>query len=632
MIDLNYLYAYATSKNKNITPTEYMQAQAFTKEAMQNWANYYEGLILSRISEVNFSNNTPPINSIDIFLLTLEELNIAPENFISSLNNIQSKEYNTIDKYFYSIFPTSRIFASFNELRDRGNTEYFAKVKKNTNTYIDFEKVRDLEFLFSQPVLTSNDAFMKKVLLQLTIPTKKGARIISEQESALLYATFFLYNNQLYKNAPKAITNNLRFVEDHLARYNVFQQNILEDREYLYNKLFNKNFQNNNWDLTESFPNFLIRIDKSGQAFFDAQNSNAFVYPMYKTLEMKQELNNEEDLEIMENTSKKMEFIVTKEKCDALKQQIVGQTEAIQTIINKLASVSWGFGVDAKPIASFLLNGPTGVGKTETAKAISKIFFNNKLYTVDMSNYKHTDAINRLTGSSPGYVGSQDAVPFIEFIKENPSSVLLFDEIDKSSPACLTFLLGLLDEGKFTSAKGEIVDVSNCVIIATTNQKAIINSNYSNKNLDELTSHTNKEGAPFLKEFLGRFDSILDYKELTDTELKEILCMKLDKLITNFNHKQKSKNITLGYKEELLDDILSQAKAKVTGARALNQGIQKNFIDNVTNYLVENQDTHNTKITVVNSNNLIVNDKLVKIKNNDEKIVQKAFDEISYIS
>ena len=631
MIDLNYLYAYATSKNsiKGITPTEYMQAQAFTKEALQNWAGFYEGIFLSRINEVRFSDSTLPINSVDLFLLALNELNIEPKDFLDCLSKQPVKEYNAIDKFFYSIYPNSRIFSAFNELRERGNTAYFGKVKRSVPTP-SYNTASDIDFLFSKPVQSSSEAFMKKILMQLTIPTKKGTRIISESESALLYATFFLYDNQLSENIPNILVRHLPQITEYLARSRLHINDTIEDRAFLYNKLFYKDFKNANWDLYEPFPNFLTKIDTTGKAIFEQSNSNANILPMYKILELQQAMN-EDDLEFMDEDTKKIGFTVTKEKCDAFKQQIVGQKEAVQTILNKLASVSWGFGVDNKPVASFLLNGPTGVGKTETAKAIAKTFFNNKLYTIDMSNYKHTDALNRLTGSSPGYVGSQDAVPFIEFIKENPSSVLLFDEIDKSSPACLTFLLGLLDEGKFTSAKGELVDVSNCVIIATTNQKANTNTNYSNRNLDEITAHTNKEGAPFLKEFLGRFDNILEYSELTEEELKEILDMKLNKLIKSFNHKQKNKNITLQYGEQLLDDILVQAKSKVTGARALNQGIQKYFIDNVTGYLVENGETRDAIITVADSQHLIVNGKIIKTNVTLDKTAPKI-QELNYIS
>lgn len=601
MIDLNYLYTYATAPKKpsHINPYDYFSAQAFTREIPQNWCNFYRGLIVHRLDEVIENPNLPVIN-LDLFLLALNEFEVSTIDFLRELQRGNNGEMNEIDKFFYYIYPESRIFSAFNEMRARGNKAYFCDVEKSSIPY-KYNEICKTEFLFSTPPMLDpcKADFMYRAISVLNKKLRQYENPIglSEREQAILYGVFY-YNKKRTK--PEIISKNWTEIQKYYSKLQN-SKNIIETRKNIFKELQKQYFNNNSGQIEHTYPDDLVSLDMHGVPTNYENSKDAQIISL---AEYEISRNGYSDFEEIDDTTR---FAITKEQCATLKKQIIGQEKSIQTIINKLAGVSCGFIAENKPIASFLFNGPTGVGKTETAKAIAKTFFDNKIYTVDMSHYKNEDSLNRLTGSSFGYIGSEDKVPFIEFIQNNPSSVLLFDELDKASPASHTFLLSLLDEGKFTSAKGEIIDVSNCVIIATTNQKANTNVNSPNKNLDEMSSRSGEIGSPFVKELLGRFDNILEFENLEKADLKSILRIQLNKLKNNFEKNQKKNNIKIFYENGLLEDILFEATAQFTGARALKPSIQKMFVTPITDYLVENPETKDASIVVKDKDTLNVN-------------------------
>lgn len=605
MIDLNFLYCFSNLDNsrKNVTGNQYLSAQAFVKEKKQSLGRYYEGVISERIYDC-IDNPSRNLNAIDIFILMLEDFGISIEDFIDELKEMKLTENNAVDKVLYSLQPRLRIFSSFNEIRARGNMAYFKNVK--TDEGLSYREASSVDVLFKQPIVKFGFDWLKDMLEKLVGEDEES---LSAVRIATLCAVVALSEGNVLDddNLPKFILDKHSAIIKNLNNYrdSANIEKSLEYRNELYVDLFNFYFSRNGWDLEDNFLDGIVRISERNSEIYDFDKNNAKMMGVPSLLSTIDKVKQKE-------TKFNKNFVITKEKCETFKEEIVGQEMAKNAIVDKLVSVACGFYSKDKPIATFLLNGPTGVGKTQTAKSIAKYFFDNQIYTVDMTNFKHESDIAILIGSAPGYVGYDDPNRFAEFIKKHPKCVLLFDEIDKASSSCLPFMMRLLDEGKFTTAKGDEIDVTNCVIIATTNQSANIRTDSINSKLDELTSHSGKSGSPFLKEFMGRFDEILDYEALSSEELKQILRQKLDKKIEDFQ-KQSNSNLKIGYGEDLLDDILVSANAMSTGARALNLGIQNLFIKPLSYQILENGNSCSA-IVVDSANRVIVDSKPIESK------------------
>ena len=299
-----------------------------------------------------------------------------------------------------------------------------------------------------------------------------------------------------------------------------------------------------------------------------------------------------------------------------IKESVIGQDEAIEKVQKRLMAAFVGFKAENQPVASFLLTGPTGVGKTETAKAVAECYFDGKFYVVDMSTYKNDIDVSRLLGGSPNYVGYNDKNGFCEFIKENPKSVILFDEIEKAHPDCLDILMRILDEGKFINAKGEELSLENCVIFYTTNiseSKRPTVGFGAKTSIDEVVV---TEGAGLRKETIGRFSEIINYQKLTKESAKQILKNKFMKKVIDGFAKRNNNGLTLECSDSIYDSILEDANISLFGARDLKKSIQKLFINPVTNYIIENEPKN--KILVVGKD-------IIVEKNNEN---QKGWEEL----
>lgn len=611
MIDLNYLYCFSrlNENEDDVSVFDYMTAQAFVRKEKQDFSRFYEGIFADRICECVDKSNIF-LNDMDLFVLELEKNDIFLTDFLDALVECYPKKSNALDIMFYKWTPKSRIFSSFNELRARGNDAYFVDVKFGKEEK-EYSEVAKPDFLFYQPAKIFGIEWLIEALRGLELNDENDDEAYLSDKQIVSLCLPFLNNvtfESLGSYFPNFDAEDVRTAwEEKDSKVNSESLNkLIKKRNALYKKYYNYSFANS-WDASYNFADGLISIDENGYEEIDFEVDNAETIPysdLFVNVAKKQE--KEEDLKVVKNR-----FAVTKEQCDNFKYEIVGQTEAKNLIVDKLVSVTCGFGSDEKPVATLLLNGPTGVGKTQTAKSIAKNFFGGKIYTIDMTNFKNSADMAILTGSAPGYIGYNDKNPFIEFVKENPRSVLLFDEIDKASPSVLPFMMRLLDEGKFTSAKGEVLDVSGCVIVATTNQTANVSQNSPNKNLEELSAHSGDSGSPFLKEFMGRFDEILNYSALTAEEMRMILKQKLDKRIKDFESQTVS-GIKLGYGDQLIEDILVQANAKVTGARALNSSIQKLFIRPLSYYILNNK-AYGANIVVESKTQLTVDDEKVEL-------------------
>ena len=628
-IDLNYLYAYINSNKKNhlVTEQDYLTTQAFIKETRQNWADYYSALFAQRIDDWGYEEDEKLYN-IDLFMLAIDRLGYTVDDFLKALKKNPPLEKNTVDKFLYNLSPGNRMFSAFNEIRKRGNTAYFPSVEfiENSNETKQSYKAKDL---FYKPVLLIEEDFIRKALFNMLTENGENKEYFNLLPTAIvdcLMTPFYLENNnkitslknyKCLKDAPQNVKDkfntNLRGLANIIGENDI--ELLCEQRDTLFDEYYNNDFMFLcDWPCDDNFLNGLVKIGKTGKVKYDLSNKDAIMNPTAEIVNHFKNKKQEERTAVKRSETpiaKNGTLSITKQQCEDFSKKIIGQDFAVNEVIDKLISVACGFVSENRPIASFLFNGATGVGKTETAKAIANVFFDNKMFTVDMSTFKHPSDVARLTGSPPGYVGYNDNLGFLSYVQQNPSCVLLFDEIDKCHPSCLTFLLSVLDEGKFASAKGEVIDLSNCVIVATTNQQASIDSKSENFRLNELTSRSGVEGGPFVKEFLGRFDNVIEYRNLSTKDFKEILKMKLDSKIDTFEKQQKENNIKLGYSDELLDDILLDANSKITGARALNGSVQKLFIRPISRYIIENGEIKNSKITVKSKSEMLVNDKKV---------------------
>lgn len=257
---------------------------------------------------------------------------------------------------------------------------------------------------------------------------------------------------------------------------------------------------------------------------------------------------------------------------DQLKQEVYGQDIAVQEIVDKILVSRAGLKPDNKPVGSFVFMGPTGCGKTETAKALAK-HLGVKLLRFDMSEYQEKHSVSKLIGSPPGYVGfEENAGLLITQIQESPNAVLLFDEIEKSHPDVSTILLQMMDNGFVTGSNGKKADCRNVILILTTNagaQEAEKNQiGFGNQEKDYEDKELKKFFAP---EFRNRLDAIVTFKKLN----KETMIKVVGKFMTELKDQIKDKSIKIKITDEAVDWLVEKGFDVKMGARPLQRVIDK---------------------------------------------------------
>ena len=280
-----------------------------------------------------------------------------------------------------------------------------------------------------------------------------------------------------------------------------------------------------------------------------------------------------------------------------LHKRIIGQEEALLALSRAVRMARVGLKDPKRPIGSFMFMGPTGVGKSELAKALAEFMFTSEdaLITLDMSEYMDESAVNRLIGSPPGYVGHEAGGQLTDAIREKPYSVVLFDEVEKAALKVFDVLLQILDEGRLTSGKGETVSFSECVILMTSN----IGSRYlADPELGEAAREAAEAElkAHFRPEFLNRLDDIIFFHPLTDEHLRQIL----DLMLKRENQLLANRNLNLSVSEAAKSWILSKNEHPEWGARPLRRLIAQYIRTPLTNFLLqeEPQDGATLKVEV----------------------------------
>ena len=256
-----------------------------------------------------------------------------------------------------------------------------------------------------------------------------------------------------------------------------------------------------------------------------------------------------------------------------IKSQVYGQDKAVEDVVDKILVSQAGLKSKDKPIGSFVFMGPTGTGKTETAKALAH-HLGSKLVRFDMSEYQERHSVSKLLGSPPGYVGHEEKGGLlIEKLQENPNCVLLLDEIEKAHPDVSQVLLQIMDNGKITGSNGKEADARNCILILTTNLGAV-DAEKNNIGFMEDFEKEYEDGALkkyFAPEFRNRLDGIVTFAKLS----KEVMMKIVGKFLVELKDMVKDKNVVIKVTDETLDYLVEKGFDPKMGARPLQRVIDK---------------------------------------------------------
>lgn len=279
-----------------------------------------------------------------------------------------------------------------------------------------------------------------------------------------------------------------------------------------------------------------------------------------------------------------------------MKERVIGQDEAIETISNTIIRSRAGLKDPNRPIGSFIFLGPTGVGKTYLTKTLSLNLFDdeNNIVRIDMSEYMDKFSVTRLIGAPPGYVGYEEGGQLTEAVRRKPYSVILFDEIEKAHPDVFNVLLQLLDDGRLTDGKGKVVDFKNTIVIMTSNIGSEIILE------DPQLSDTTKEAVldemkhRFKPEFLNRIDDIIIFKSLGKDSVKNIIKL----ILEDINRKLKEQFVKVEFTDKSLDFIVNEAYDPAYGARPLKRFVQKDIETNLSKMILSNEIPENSTILI----------------------------------
>ena len=281
-----------------------------------------------------------------------------------------------------------------------------------------------------------------------------------------------------------------------------------------------------------------------------------------------------------------------------LGKRVKGQKEALRLVSEAIIRSRSGIKDPNRPIGSFIFLGPTGVGKTEVAKALAYELFDDEkhMIRIDMSEYMEKYSVSRLVGAAPGYVGYEEGGQLTEAVRRNPYSIVLFDEIEKAHPDVLNLLLQILDDGRLTDSYGRTVDFKNTIIIMTSN----VGSEYIlNNEPEKVEQELHKYFKP---EFINRIDEVIMFNKLT----KEVLSSILDKLIKEIETRLKDLNLTITLTPAARNYFVENGYDEYYGARPLKRLVSRELETVLAKQLIENTVKPNAKLEVDYQNDKII--------------------------
>jgi ATP-dependent Clp protease ATP-binding subunit ClpC len=277
---------------------------------------------------------------------------------------------------------------------------------------------------------------------------------------------------------------------------------------------------------------------------------------------------------------------------ETLHQRIIGQDEAVKAISRAIRRARVGLKNPNRPIASFIFSGPTGVGKSELAKALASYYFGSQeaMIRLDMSEFMERHTVSKLIGSPPGYVGYSEGGQLTEAVRRRPYTVVLFDEIEKAHPDVFNMMLQILEDGRLTDSKGRTVDFKNTLLIMTSNVGSSViekggggigfQLDYGEKDssYNRIKSLVNEELKQYFRpEFLNRLDEIIVFRQLTKLEVKDIA----DIMLKEVFERLKKKEINLQVTESFRDRVVDEGYSPSYGARPLRRAIMRLLEDSM---------------------------------------------------
>ena len=287
-----------------------------------------------------------------------------------------------------------------------------------------------------------------------------------------------------------------------------------------------------------------------------------------------------------------IEKLVHMEEC--INKRVIGQDNAVTLISNAVRRERSGLQDPDRPLGSFIFLGPTGVGKTELARALAEFLFDDEhsMIRIDMSEFMEKHSVSRLIGAPPGYVGYDEGGYLTEAVRRKPYCVILFDEFEKAHPDVFNILLQIMDDGRLTDGQGRTVDFKNAIIIMTSNLGSNIIQETSSESRNEKVMEVLRQACK--PEFLNRLDEVIIFNSLEKNHIKKIVNIQLDLL----RKRLEGKKITLELTDKALDFIVNHGYDPVYGARPLKRAIQKHIQDSLAMMILEGKYKDGSRVTV----------------------------------
>ncbi|MBT2570417.1 AAA family ATPase [Planococcus sp. ISL-110] len=293
---------------------------------------------------------------------------------------------------------------------------------------------------------------------------------------------------------------------------------------------------------------------------------------------------------------------------ETLKERVIGQDKAVELVTEAVWRARAGIKDERKPIGSFIFLGPTGVGKTELAKALAANLFDSEdhFIRIDMSEYMEKHSVSRLVGAPPGYIGYEEGGQLTEAVRRNPYSVVLLDEIEKAHPDVANILLQILDDGRITDSQGRLINFSNTVVIMTSNiGSAYISDTSSEHDIEDIVMTELRKH--FKPELLNRIDDIVIFHALNNTHFYGITKKMIAELAARISQQQ----IKMTVDDSVIDYIVEAGTDPVFGARPLKRFIQRNIETNIARELIKGGIVANTELELTMDDNkqIVINKK-----------------------
>ena len=275
-------------------------------------------------------------------------------------------------------------------------------------------------------------------------------------------------------------------------------------------------------------------------------------------------------------------------------RRVVGQDEAVRHVANSVRRARSGLQDPNRPLGSFIFMGPTGVGKTELARALAQFLFDDEhsMIRIDMSEFMEKHSVARLIGAPPGYVGYDEGGYLTEQIRRRPYAVILFDEFEKAHPDVFNILLQILDDGRLTDGQGRTVDFKNCIIIMTSNLGSQVMLESQGPEREQRVMEILR--ASLKPEFLNRIDEVVLFNSLEREQLRQIVVLQLELLTKRLAERRLDLNVS----EAALDFIVNHGFDPVYGARPMKRAIQRYIQDPLAIKILEGSYKENERVNV----------------------------------